>query len=87
MENPTKNVGSSYSTRSFDLSLYEVVGVTVPTVERSDQEKFGDGIMSAIDFSMKVEKEEDPKRRSCRFDLETGRFLPYNLVVEYCFYE
>jgi len=29
------------------------------------QEKFGDGIMSAIDFTMEVDKVEDPRATGC----------------------
>ena len=40
------------------------------------QELFGDGIMSAIDFTMNVEKEEDPKGDRVKITL-SGKFLPY----------
>jgi cyanate lyase len=36
--------------------LYEVIGVYGDTLKEVIQEKFGDGIMSAIDFTMEVEK-------------------------------
>ncbi len=39
-------------------------------------EKFGDGIMSAIDFSIKVQKEEDPKGDRVNIVM-SGKFLPY----------
>jgi cyanate lyase len=39
-------------------------------------EKFGDGIMSAIDFTMDVEKEEDPKGDRVKIVM-SGKFLPY----------
>jgi cyanate lyase len=39
-------------------------------------EKFGDGIMSAIDFSMDVEREADPKGDRVRVTM-AGKFLPY----------
>jgi len=39
-------------------------------------EKFGDGIMSAIDFTMEIEKEEDPKGDRVRI-IMSGKFLPY----------
>ncbi|QCI12427.1 cyanase [Pseudomonas putida] len=56
--------------------LYEVVGVYGPTLKDVIQEKFGDGIMSAIDFSMHVEKIEDPKGDRVQLTLN-GKFLPY----------
>jgi cyanate lyase len=40
------------------------------------QEMFGDGIMSAIDFTLDVEKEADPKGDRVRITL-SGKFLPY----------
>ena len=39
-------------------------------------EKFGDGIMSAIDFTMKVDKEKDPKGDRVKVVM-SGKFLPY----------
>ncbi|KAI8875626.1 cyanate hydratase [Backusella circina FSU 941] len=39
-------------------------------------EKFGDGIMSAIDFKAHVEKVEDPKGDRVKLVLD-GKFLPY----------
>jgi cyanate lyase len=41
--------------------LYEVVGVYGDTLKEVIQEKFGDGIMSVIDFTMDVQKEEIPR--------------------------
>jgi cyanate lyase len=40
------------------------------------QEMFGDGIMSAIDFTMDVEKEPDPKGDRVKITM-SGKFLPY----------
>ena len=56
--------------------LYEVVGVYGETLKEVIQEKFGDGIMSAIDFSMDVEKIEDPKGDRVLLTMN-GKFLPY----------
>ncbi|MFJ3483354.1 cyanase [Pseudomonas sp. NPDC090202] len=56
--------------------LYEVVGVYGETLKDVIQEKFGDGIMSAIDFSMHVDKIEDPKGDRVLLTLN-GKFLPY----------
>ena len=56
--------------------LYEVVGVYGETLKEVIQEKFGDGIMSAIDFSMEVDKIEDPKGDRVLLTLN-GKFLPY----------
>jgi cyanate lyase len=40
------------------------------------QETFGDGIMSAIDFTMDVEKDPDPKGDRVKITM-SGKFLPY----------
>jgi cyanate lyase len=40
------------------------------------QEKFGDGIMSAIDFTIDVRKEPDPKGDRVVVTMN-GKFLPY----------
>lgn len=56
--------------------LYEVVGVYGETLKEVIQEKFGDGIMSAIDFTMEVDKEENPKGDRVILTLN-GKFLPY----------
>ncbi|MDG1097271.1 MAG: cyanase [Methylophilaceae bacterium] len=56
--------------------LYEIIGVYGPTLKEVIQEKFGDGIMSAIDFSMEVEKEENPKGDRVVVTMN-GKFLGY----------
>lgn len=40
------------------------------------QETFGDGIMSAIDFTIDVERETDPKGDRVKITM-SGKFLPY----------
>jgi cyanate lyase len=40
------------------------------------QEMFGDGIMSAIDFTLHVDKEADPKGDRVKITM-SGKFLPY----------
>ena len=56
--------------------LYEIVGVYGDTLKQVIHEKFGDGIMSAIDFSMEVDKEENPKGDRVVITMN-GKFLPY----------
>lgn len=56
--------------------LYEIVGVYGDTLKQIIHEKFGDGIMSAIDFSMEVDKEENPKGDRVVISMN-GKFLPY----------
>lgn len=55
---------------------YEIVGVYGETIKELIHEKFGDGIMSAIDFSMNIDKQEDPKGDRVVVTLN-GKFLPY----------
>ena len=56
--------------------LYEVVGVYGETIKEVIHEKFGDGIMSAIDFSMNIDKEENPAGDRVVITMN-GKFLPY----------
>ena len=55
---------------------YEIVGVYGETIKELIHEKFGDGIMSAIDFSLDIDKQEDPKGDRVVVTLN-GKFLPY----------
>ncbi|MCL4124059.1 UNVERIFIED_CONTAM: hypothetical protein GTU68_032944 [Idotea baltica] len=73
---PTKIWDQAVPTDPLVYRLYEVVGVYGETLKEVIQEKFGDGIMSAIDFSMDVEKIEDPKGDRVLLTLN-GKFLPY----------
>lgn len=57
--------------------LYEIVGVYGDTIKEIIGEKFGDGIMSAIDFSMDIDKQEDPKGDRVVITLN-GKFLRYS---------
>lgn len=56
--------------------LYEIVGVYGTTMKELIHEKCGDGIMSAIDFTMTIDKEENPKGDRVIVTLD-GKFLPY----------
>lgn len=56
--------------------LYEIVGVYGDTIKEIIHEKFGDGIMSAIDFSMHIDKEENPVGDRVVVTMN-GKFLPY----------
>ncbi|MGH3795236.1 MAG: cyanase [Pseudonocardiaceae bacterium] len=56
--------------------LREVVQVYGSALAELIREEFGDGIMSAIDFEMSIERHEDPKGDRVRLVLD-GKFLPY----------
>ena len=57
--------------------LYEVIQVYGTTIKALIHEEFGDGIMSAINFGLNVERVEDPEGDRVRIICE-GKFLPYN---------
>ncbi len=56
--------------------LYEVISVYGTTMKALIHEEFGDGIMSAIDFSMDIQREADPKGDRVNIVM-SGKFLPY----------
>jgi cyanate lyase len=55
---------------------YEIVSVYGSTIKELIHEEFGDGIMSAIDFSMDIVRQPDPKGDRVNVVL-SGKFLPY----------
>ncbi|MBU2977584.1 cyanase [Alteromonas sp. C1M14] len=55
---------------------YELVNVYGTTLKELIHEEFGDGIMSAIDFSMDLSREPDPKGDRVKVVM-SGKFLPY----------
>ena len=55
---------------------YEVVSVYGSTIKELIHEEFGDGIMSAIDFSMDIQREENPNGDRVNVVL-SGKFLAY----------
>lgn len=57
---------------------YELVNVYGTTLKELIHEEFGDGIMSAIDFSMDLQREEDPKGDRVHVVM-SGKFLPYKM--------
>jgi cyanate lyase len=56
--------------------FHEIIQVYGTTIKAIIHEKFGDGIMSAIDFTMNIEKQEDPKGDRVIVTYN-GKFLPY----------
>ena len=57
---------------------YELVSVYGTTLKELIHEEFGDGIMSAIDFSMDLQRENDPKGDRVNVVM-SGKFLPYKM--------
>ena len=56
--------------------LYELVMVNGPAWKALIEEEFGDGIMSAIDFDMEIERLPNPKGDRVKITM-SGKFLPY----------
>lgn len=73
---PHKKWSQAIPTDPVIYRWYEIVGVYGETIKELIHEKFGDGIMSAIDFSMEIDKQEDPKGDRVIVKLN-GKFLPY----------
>jgi cyanate lyase len=56
--------------------LYELVQTYGTTGKALIEEEFGDGIMSAIDFHMDIQREKNPSGDRVKLNL-SGKFLPY----------
>ena len=56
--------------------FYELVSVYGTTFKELIHEEFGDGIMSAIDFKMDLQREPDPQGDRVSITM-SGKFLPY----------
>ena len=77
VESPTKVWEQTVPTDPCIYRFYEIVGVYGPTLKALIHEKFGDGIMSAIDFDMEVTRIENPKGDRVEVKM-SGKFLGYN---------
>jgi cyanate lyase len=58
--------------------FYELIMVYGTTIKELIHEEFGDGIMSAIDFSMDISRQPDPKGDRVKIEM-SGKFLPYKM--------
>jgi cyanate lyase len=56
--------------------FYELVMVNGPALKVLIEEEFGDGIMSAIEFDLAIERQPDPKGDRVKISM-SGKFLPY----------
>ena len=56
--------------------FYELILVYGTTWKEMIHEEFGDGIMSAIDYDMQIERQPDQKGDRVRITM-SGKFLPY----------
>ena len=76
-ECPNKVFPQTVPTDPCIYRFYEIVGVYGQTLKELIHEKGGDGIMSAIDFDMSVEKVPNPKGDRIEVKM-SGKFLSYN---------
>lgn len=78
IEYPLKgqSLGQAVPTDPLIYRFYEIMQVYGLTLKELVHEKFGDGIMSAIDFTMDIQKQEDPKGDRVIVTMN-GKFLPY----------
>tara|TARA_R110000782_G_scaffold78276_5_gene155191 strand:+ start:76989 stop:77435 length:447 start_codon:yes stop_codon:yes gene_type:complete len=75
-EYPTKNFDRTVPTDPCIYRWYEITGVFGEAFKELVQEKAGDGIMSAIDFDMEIEKVPHEKGDRIKVTMN-GKFLPY----------
>lgn len=73
---PMKGLGPVVPTDPLIYRFYEIMQVYGMPLKAVIHEKFGDGIMSAIDFTLDVDKEVDPKGDRVKI-IMSGKFLPY----------
>jgi cyanate lyase len=70
------SIPNAVSTDPLIYRFQELVAVYATTWKELIQEEFGDGIMSAIDFDMAIERQHDDKGDRVRLTM-SGKFLPY----------
>lgn len=75
-EPSVKGLGPVVPTDPLVYRFYEIMQVYGMPLKEVIHEKFGDGIMSAIDFSMHIDKEENPNGDRVKLTM-SGKFLPY----------
>ena len=73
---PGKGLGPVVPVDPLIYRFYEIMQVYGMPMKAVIHEKFGDGIMSAIDFTLNVDREQDPKGDRVRVTM-SGKFLPY----------
>jgi cyanate lyase len=76
-EIPSKgSVGQTVPVDPLIYRFHEITQVYGTTIKGIIHEMFGDGIMSAIDFELDIQKKEDPKGDRVVVTMN-GKFLPY----------
>lgn len=75
---PYKGMDQTIPTDPLVYRFYEIIQVYGTSLKEVIHEKFGDGIMSAIDFKLHVDREEDAKGDRVVITMN-GKFLPYRV--------
>ena len=75
-EPPLKGLGPVVPTDPLIYRFYEIMQVYGMPLKEIIHEKFGDGIMSAIDFTVQVDKEPAPDGDRVKITM-SGKYLPY----------
>ena len=76
-EYPSKgSVGQAVPVDPLIYRFHEITQVYGTTLKAIMHEMFGDGIMSAIDFELDIQRKEDPKGDRVVITMN-GKFLPY----------
>jgi len=70
------SLSSAVPTDPLIYRFYELINVYGTTFKALIHEEFGDGIMSAIDFNMDLQREFDPNGDRVKIVM-SGKFLPY----------
>ncbi len=73
---PHKHWDKSVPTDPVIYRFHEMINVYGSTIKELIHEQFGDGIMSAIDFTMEIGRQSDPAGDRVRIEM-TGKFLKY----------
>ncbi|MBN9795548.1 cyanase [Pseudonocardia sp. TMWB2A] len=76
---PVRGEGAIDPTEPVTFRLHEALQVYGSALHELIREEFGDGIMSAINFTLDFEREPDPKGDRLRL-VWGGKFLPYTVV-------
>lgn len=71
-----QSLGQVVPTDPLIYRFYEIMQIYGTTMKELIHEKFGDGIMSAIDFTLDIAKQDDPKGTRVVVTMN-GKFLPY----------
>ena len=70
------SIGNGLPTDPTIYRFYEIVQVYGTTLKALVHEKFGDGIISAINFKLNIDKVEDPEGGSRAVITLDGKYLP-----------